>query len=288
MSYSETFDFRAPAKSVFEAFLDEKALAKWLATNVHIEPRRGGVFRFWGPDVIWCASEQESEGEILELDRPHSLVFSWRWKGHATRVSIRVREQGTDSRLSIEHHFETFDPGSDGPGPDMAGCHWRIAMGNLKSVLACGRASLRPDYSAPVIEGDQRVELEIEIDATPERVFRALLDPAQVSIWMQSEAPKIDTDAKIYSYGWQRGDEATPVGPGRILELIPNRLLVHDWRWIDEPDGQVRWELSPSGSGTLLRLIHSQSTDITHSLGWADALVSIRRLVADSKIRAAG
>jgi uncharacterized protein YndB with AHSA1/START domain len=161
-------------------------------------------------------------------------------------------------------------------------------MGNLASVLACGRASLRPDYSAPVITGDQRVELEIEIDATPERVFRALLDPAQVSVWMQSEVPKIDTDAKIYSYGWQRGDSATPVGPGRILELIPNRLLVHDWRWIDEPDGQVRWELSPSGSGTLLRLIHSQSTDITHSLGWADALVSIRRLVANSKKRAAG
>jgi uncharacterized protein YndB with AHSA1/START domain len=73
-----------------------------------------------------------------------------------------------------------------------------------------------------------------------------------------------------------------PVGPGRILELIPNRLLVHDWQWIDEPDGQVRWELSPTDSGTILRLTHSQSKDMTHSLGWSDALVSIRRLVTAS------
>jgi uncharacterized protein YndB with AHSA1/START domain len=155
-------------------------------------------------------------------------------------------------------------------------------MGNLVSVLTCGRASLRPDYTAPVTSGDQRVELEIEIDAPPERVFRALLDPAQVSVWMQSEAPQIDRDAKLYSYGWQRGEPGVPVGPGRILELIPNRLLVHDWQWIDEPDGQVRWELSPTDSGTILRLTHSQSKDMTHSLGWSDALVSIRRLVTAS------
>ena len=279
MSYCEIFDIHAPASTVFDALLDEEILTSWLAENVRIEARKGGSFRFWGRDVIWCVAEEDTAGEIVELDRPHSLLFSWRWKDHSTRVSFQVEGSGADSRLSIEHHFESFDSGSDGPGPDMAGCHWRIAVGNLSSVLASRRPALRPDYTALAKDGKQRVELEIELDASPERVFRALLDPAQVSVWMQAEAPEIDADAKRYSYGWRRGDAETEVGPVRILELVPNRLLVHDWQWIDEPDGQVRWELSPTDSGTLLRLIHSESNDLTHALGWSDALISIRRLV---------
>ena len=162
MSYSETFEFKAPAATVFDALLNEELLTSWLAENVRIEPRKGGAFHFWGRDVIWCVAEDETEGEILELDRPHSLAFSWRWKGHATRVSLHVEdlesghEAGAGSRVSIKHDFETFDPGP-GPGPDMAGCHWRIALGNLAHVLAKGEASLRPDYTAAAREGTQRV-----------------------------------------------------------------------------------------------------------------------------------
>jgi uncharacterized protein YndB with AHSA1/START domain len=288
VTYRETFELHAPASTVFDALLDRKTLTSWLAENVHIEARKGGAFRFWGRDVLWCSSEEESEGEILELDRPHSLVFSWRWKGHSTRVSLRVEGEGSECRVSIEQHFESFDSGPEGPGPDMAGCHWRIALGNLSSVLDCGRAALRPDYTALAATGERRVELEIEIDAAPERVFRALLDPAQVRVWMQVEAPEIDTETKQYSYGWTRGDAATPVGPVRIVELVPNRLLVHDWQWTGEPEGQVRWELSPREAGTLLRLIHSESTDITHALGWSDALIALRRLVDAAAIRASG
>jgi uncharacterized protein YndB with AHSA1/START domain len=279
LSYLETFDLDAPLTKVFDALLDEETSKLWLAEHVHIEPNMGGAFRFWGRDVIWCANEDETEGEILELDRPHHLVASWRWKGHATRISFRVEGDETKSRLAVEHHFERFDPSPNGPGPDMASCHWRIAIANLASVLTTGHASLRPDYTLPAKEGRQQVELEIEIMASPERVFRALLDPAQVQIWMQAEAPEIDEASMRYSYGWRRGEPATEVGPLRILELVPNRLLVHDWCWVGEPDGQVRWELSPTESGTRLRLTHIESRDYTHTLGWSDALVRIRQLV---------
>jgi uncharacterized protein YndB with AHSA1/START domain len=281
MSYLETFNLDAPPTRVFDALLDVETSKRWLAEHVHIEPNKGGVFRFWGRDVIWCAREDETEGEILELDRPHLLVASWRWQGHATRISFRLEGDDTKSRLTIEHHFESFAPSSDGPGPDMASCHWRIAIANLASLLTTGQASLRPDYTLPAKEGRQRVELEIEITAPPERVFRALLDPAQVRVWMQAETPEIDEAAKRYSYGWQRGEPAREVGPLRILELVPNRRLVHDWCWVGEPDGQVRWELSPTESGTLLQLIHTESSDYTHTLGWSDALVRIRQLVTE-------
>jgi uncharacterized protein YndB with AHSA1/START domain len=290
--FSETFELPAPAQEVFAALLDEELLTRWLAERVRVDARKGGVFQFWGRDVIWCNSENETHGEILELDSPHTLVFSWRWKNHQSRVSLRVSETGSGSRLAVEHSFESIDERADGPGPDMAGCHWRIAVGNLTGVLSGDRAPLRPDYVSNNVSNyvsnssdrsdsadSDRVELEIEIATTPARVFRALLDPAQVKVWMQVDAPEIDADAGQYSYGWQLGEPATPHGPSRIVELIPDRLLVHDWQWVGEPSGQIRWELSPCTTGTRLRLIHTRTRSLSYVLGWSDALVAIWRLL---------
>ena len=283
MSYSESFEIPSPATALFDALLDEATLKQWLAANARVEPRKGGSFRFWGPDVLWGTTEAEADGEILELDRPHALAIRWRWKGHEARVSFGVKESGSGSELTIEHRFETFESGPDGPGPDMAGCHWRIAVGNLMRVLAGRPASLRPDYTVHSRALPARVELEIDIDAPPERVFQALLDPEQMRVWMGAPAPEADPEAARYTYGWTRGEDATEVGPVRLLELVPNRLLVHDWQWPDEPEGQIRWELAPTKNGTRLRLVHSESVDITHSLGWSDALVAIQRLVENER-----
>jgi len=160
----------------------------------------------------------------------------------------------------------------------MAGCHWRIAIGNLRSLLIDGHAALRPDYSIDTSPGG-RVDLDIDIAAPPERVFRALLDPAAVAIWMEARAPEIDVEKDRYSYGWTRGTPPVEVGPSKILELQPNRLLVFDWNWPDEGSGQVRWELTPIETGTKLRLLHINSTELANVLGWSDALVAVRLLV---------
>lgn len=279
MSYRETFPLSASVGDVFAALIEPATLTTWLAEHVRVEPRKGGSYKFWGRDVLWASAEDQVDGEILELDAPHSLVIAWRWQGHTCRVSFDLEANGSATNLSIAQEFQTFDPGPTGPGPDMAGSHWRIAIGNLASVLAGRSAALRPDYLACAAPGRQLVELEIEIEAPPERVFQALLDPAQVRIWMQAEAPHVDINQSTYSFGWTRGEAAEPVGPVRLLELVPNRLLVHDWQWTGEVEGVVRWELQPTATGTRLRLLHSRSADVTHALGWSDALFSIRALV---------
>jgi len=279
--YSESFELAASAVSLFEALVDDRVLVTWLAEHARVDAHEGGAYAFWGRDVIWCNTEAESAGEILELRPPHTLVFRWRWKGHESRVSMRVSELERATRLFVEHAFETCDASSDGPGPDMAGCHWRIAVGNLASVLERGRAALRPDYTAvPTL--DSSLQLEIEIHAPPAQVFRALLDPDRVRRWMQVELPEIDVASHRYSYGWHRGDPPAPVGPSRIVELVPDRLLVHDWQWTGEPTGQVRFELTPCLKGTRLRLVHTHSSDLSHVLGWSDALVGIRRIFVES------
>jgi len=291
VTFSETFELHESAQNVFDALVDVKRVTGWLSEHARIDARPGGDFRFWGRDVIWCHSEAETAGQILEIDPPHSLAFSWRWKGHDSRVAFRLSDGPAGCRVAIEHSFETFAPEADGPGPDMAGCHWRIAVGNLASTLATGHAALRPDYYS---KGDsdaggvstEAVRLEIEIAAPPAQVFRALLDPAQVRIWMQVDAPSIDPDAKLYSYGWMTGDPPTRRGPSRIVDLVPDRLLVHDWIWPDEPDGQIRWELTPTAVGTRVRLVHTRTSALSYRLGWSDALVSMWRLLDGSAHRA--
>jgi uncharacterized protein YndB with AHSA1/START domain len=86
------------------------------------------------------------------------------------------------------------------------------------------------------------VKAEIEIGASPDRVFQALTDPAELAAWWG--------DAAMYrTYDWQvdlraggawssraRGADGSEMTVGgEYLEVDPPRLLVYTWRpsWDD-------------------------------------------------------
>jgi uncharacterized protein YndB with AHSA1/START domain len=127
------------------------------------------------------------------------------------------------------------------------------------------------------------VTREIEIAAPPERVFRALTDAKQLFTWWGSE-PTVDLtvfnmDARKggkYEYRCKpkQGADFGEVGEnlknsgsgefichGEVLEYDPPRLLVWSWmaNWHEHPDTPtvVRWELTPTRNGTLVRVTHS-------------------------------
>lgn len=107
---------------------------------------------------------------------------------------------------------------------------------------------------------------EIFVDARPERVFQALTDPAQVPQWWGQEGvyrcTKFNSDLRVGGEWRSLG-----VGPdggdffitGEYLEIDPPRLLVQSWvaSWTGDAKTTVRWELVPTGQGTLVRLRHS-------------------------------
>jgi uncharacterized protein YndB with AHSA1/START domain len=113
---------------------------------------------------------------------------------------------------------------------------------------------------------------EIDIAAPPERVFAALVDPAQLALWFTDASCPVKTwrmDARRGgSYGYATGKGSHVVNGvgefechGEILEFDPPRLLVYTWVANWHLDRQrktvVRWELTPASAGTHVKVTHS-------------------------------
>ncbi len=129
--------------------------------------------------------------------------------------------------------------------------------------------------SAQITTGQDSIVTEIEVAAPPERVFTALTDPKQLMRWWGEEGPckaKLwEMDARVG--GRWRFETADPAGKivlngisdfkanGEILECDPPRVLAYTWiaNWHNQPGRAtlVRWELTPVGKGTRVKVTHS-------------------------------
>jgi len=107
---------------------------------------------------------------------------------------------------------------------------------------------------------------EIHIAAPSDRVFQALVDPAQVVKWWgQSGVYRCtEFDADLRDGGKWRCAGLGPDGgrfvvTGEYLKVEPPRLLSYTWiaSWTGDVKTTVRWELEPANQGTLVRIRHS-------------------------------
>src|ERR1700751_5676687 len=107
---------------------------------------------------------------------------------------------------------------------------------------------------------------EIHVDAPTERVFQALVDPSQVVQWWGQtgiyRCTKFESDLRVGG-AWRTmgldGNGQPFEVTGRYLEVDLPRLLSSTWvaTWTGNIETKVRWELEPSGNGTLVRIRHS-------------------------------
>ena len=130
---------------------------------------------------------------------------------------------------------------------------------------------------------EDAVTREIEIDAPPQRVFQALTDPKQLFTWWGAEPtveltafemearkggkyvyrckPRPSADFGEVGENLKKNGSGEFICRGEVLEYDPPRLLVWSWiaNWHEHPDRAttVRWELSPTKTGTLVRVTHS-------------------------------
>lgn len=93
---------------------------------------------------------------------------------------------------------------------------------------------------------EQRLTFDYELDAPPEKVWRALTVQAFVDRWLRPEAA-MQHNAKNAA--------------AEVIEAEPPRRLSWNWREPGEPEGVVTFTLTPNAEGgTSLRLVHERRT----------------------------
>jgi len=136
---------------------------------------------------------------------------------------------------------------------------------------------------------ERTIERVMEFKAAPEKVWKAISDPVELSQW----------------FGHRTELDLTPGGEGamiwdnhgsyavRVEEVDPPRRLV--WSWVHEPDTpfddapatRVEWDLSPrDGGGTTLHLRESGFLTDVHQEqnrgGWEEELGELMELLEGS------
>ena len=113
------------------------------------------------------------------------------------------------------------------------------------------------------------VELEELIASPPDKVWKALTDPAQLARWLMPNdfEPRVGKRFTLTAdcpAAWE-GDVTC-----EVIELAPPERMVWSWQTsgMERPTRLV-FELHPSGSGTRLRLLHTGDADepIARDLG---------------------
>jgi uncharacterized protein YndB with AHSA1/START domain len=137
---------------------------------------------------------------------------------------------------------------------------------------------------------------EIQIAAPPEPVFQALIDPKQAMEWWRNDTVSIERFELEPRVGGRFGYETkeTVNGAtkfhveGEVVEYDPPRRLAYTWIVNLHEDKSrrtvVRWELTPVGGGTLVKLTHSglaqeHAARRGYSTGWPDLIDRLRKFV---------
>jgi len=95
----ETF-YPFAVEQVWDALTDRESLAQWLMEN-DFRPQVGHKFSFrakpmpgWN-GIVDC--------EVLEVERPHALSYTWQSGGHRTTVTWTLQADQSGTRLLLEH-----------------------------------------------------------------------------------------------------------------------------------------------------------------------------------------
>lgn len=129
-----------------------------------------------------------------------------------------------------------------------------------------------------------RLLYQIDIDALPDEVWRAITDPQWTRRYFHDTA--VHTTWAVgapISYDLPDG---TPAIAGRIVEYSPPHRFVMTARFlfddeaVAEPESLVTWEVSPQRGGTRLTLLHDRVPAHTITLvrgGWPGILEDLHR-----------
>ena len=112
---------------------------------------------------------------------------------------------------------------------------------------------------------DEGIQFDRTLPATPDIVWRAITDPAEIAEWMDRTdiEPRVGGALTVHF-------EGSPV-TGTILVWEPPHELEYSWIIDGEIESVVRFELEPVADGTRLRLWHRAlppEQELGYAPGW--------------------
>jgi uncharacterized protein YndB with AHSA1/START domain len=145
---------------------------------------------------------------------------------------------------------------------------------------------------SPSVTQKPSLTLKRRLNASPEKVYAAWTDPAQISRWFGPDAGPVtraETDLRVGGrfhvvFHSEDGEEHDVSGTYRAV--VPNEKLQFTWAWRTMPEREslVTVLIKPDGEGSLLTLIHEQFFDEPardrHEYGWTGSLNKLERLFA--------
>jgi uncharacterized protein YndB with AHSA1/START domain len=158
--------------------------------------------------------------------------------------------------------------------------------------------------SSMITPDQDSVVTEIEIGAPPERVFQALISREQALQWGGNQLFELtawEMEARPGGKWRFISKERRPSGAysvsefvhhGEVVEIDPPHLLVYTWfaNWHEPPSRKtvVRWELTPTPTGTRVKVTHSGLAALPgaakgYNEGWPGLLHSIKRYLESGR-----
>jgi uncharacterized protein YndB with AHSA1/START domain len=97
-----SIEIQAPPSAVWRWLATQAGLRRWISSNIEIDLRVGGAYRFLGPDDHTWVS-----GTVLELVPETSLILSWLEEGngwvHPARLVITLAATAVGTRVTLIH-----------------------------------------------------------------------------------------------------------------------------------------------------------------------------------------
>ena len=100
--------------------------------------------------------------------------------------------------------------------------------------------------------------IEKTVNATPDRVWSAITDPVKMKQWyFDIKGFKLEIGTEFTFSGYNAEKNHTYVHLCRVVEVIPQKKLMHTWRYEGfSGDSTVTWELFDEGPKTRVKLTH--------------------------------
>lgn len=128
------FHLKSPIQKVWQALTDSNLLSQWIWDN-DFKPVVGHNFQFRAEPNEWW--DGIVDGEVLEVDEPHKLWYTWLSQGETTTVTWTLQEESDgNTRLHFEQSGFSEETKSYPGALEGAKSSWEEFGKQLEKILA--------------------------------------------------------------------------------------------------------------------------------------------------------